>query len=180
MKTGTGTHPGLSVGALQTRMRPHPTPGFDGRRTKKKKLQVFLEYPLKILRDRRKAPSGKPFPRKGGKKMIQAQIAGNVGSTRFTETAKGAVLTVSVASNRKGQETRWAQVKLWNNRAVALRDIIRTGDSVYASGQAELQTYDRDGRTTAQLVIHANTFEFLGGTKREKEAEPNPVEPDEN
>lgn len=106
--------------------------------------------------------------------MIKSTITGHVGTVQFTEKeAAGdkpafSVLSFTVASNgttRSGQKvTNWATCKLWGPRAKSLHGHLVQGQGVAVTGRPEARGYaGNDGTAKAELVVHVDEFEFLGG-----------------
>jgi len=103
--------------------------------------------------------------------MLTAQLAGHVGTVKLVKKdAVGdkpafTVLQLSVASNAKtskGPVTNWTSVKLWGPRAEALAPHVSKGQAVAITGRPEAQAYNGESGLRADLVIHADTFEFIG------------------
>lgn len=106
--------------------------------------------------------------------MFKAIITGNVGSVKL---AKGTsrdedspaftVLNFTVASNSttsKGKTvTNWVSCKLWGARADGLAPHLVAGQQVLVEGRPEARAYASKNGPKADLVLHVEKLEFLGG-----------------
>jgi single-stranded DNA-binding protein len=120
-----------------------------------------------------------PDTRKGKPIMITATVTGHVGTVKLAsktgspEEGGFTVLNFTVASNavsRSGKNlTNWVSCKLWGPRAAGLAKQLVSGQGVVMTGRPESRAYiGKDGAAKSDLVLHVDTFEFLGG-KPDKE-----------
>ena len=103
--------------------------------------------------------------------MLKAQVAGNIGRDPEQKTFDSgkSVTTFSVASNRKvkGEKiTDWVKIEIWNEKKQEfVLNYLKKGQGVYIDGPANIETWEKDGKTNAQLVIKPDfegSIAFLG------------------
>ena len=115
--------------------------------------------------------------------MITATVSGHVGTVKLAskpgspEEGGFTVLNFTVASNavsRTGKSmTNWVSCKMWGARAEGLAKHLLTGQGVVVTGRPEARAYaGKDGTPKSDLVLHVDTFEFLGGKPGAEGTEP--------
>jgi single-strand DNA-binding protein len=105
--------------------------------------------------------------------MTTTIVSGHVGTVRLNskpgkaEEGGFTVLNFTVASNsvtKSGKEvTNWVTCKLWGPRAESLSKHLVKGQGVIVEGRPEARAYQgNDGSVKSDLVVHVNSFEFMG------------------
>jgi single-strand DNA-binding protein len=117
---------------------------------------------------------------------MNVTVVGNLGNDpelKFVKTAKGDMQVVSFSlaytpRERKGNEyvegeTMWFRVSQWGDKAEALVDALRKGDSVIVQGiQKQSPPFKtRDGSEKTALEINATTIGLVVKAKASKKVE---------
>ncbi len=110
----------------------------------------------------------------------QVVIQGNAGSDPELKFVKDnlAIATVSIAHTPRTQkdgrwqdgETMWVRVVQFGEKAEALVDAVKKGDSVIVTGALKLATYKgRDGQEKSGLEINATSVSVMARPSKRKE-----------
>jgi len=116
---------------------------------------------------------------------MNVTVVGNLGNDpelKFVKTAKGDIQVVSFSlaytpRERKGNEyvegeTMWFRVSQWGDKAEALVDALRKGDSVIVQGTQKQTTFKgRDGSEKSALEINATNIGLVVKAKTTKKVE---------
>jgi len=104
--------------------------------------------------------------------MIKMQIIGNLGKDCVVNTVNGKnVINFTVAHTEKykdGQgnmqeKTTWVDCAYWTDRT-AVAQYLTKGKQVYAEGQPEVKSFQRnDGTPGASLSLRVRDIQLLGG-----------------
>ncbi|MFT3675663.1 MAG: single-stranded DNA-binding protein [Chitinophagaceae bacterium] len=104
--------------------------------------------------------------------MIKMQIIGNLGKDCVVNTVNGKnVINFTVAHTEKfkdaqgnqQEKTTWVDCSYWTDRT-AVAQYLTKGKQVYADGQPEVRTFQRnDGTSGASLVLRVREIQLLGG-----------------
>jgi single-strand DNA-binding protein len=104
--------------------------------------------------------------------MIKMQIIGNLGKDCTVNTVNGKnVINFNVAHTEKfkdaqgnlQEKTTWVDCSYWTDRT-AVAQYLTKGKQVYAEGQPELRTYQKnDGTPGASLTLRVREVQLLGG-----------------
>ncbi len=104
--------------------------------------------------------------------MIKLQIIGNLGKDCVVNTVNGKnVINFTVAHTEKYKDqqgnmvekTTWVDCAYWTDRT-AIAQYLMKGKQVYAEGQPELKTFQRnDGTPGASLTMRVRDVQLLGG-----------------
>ncbi len=104
--------------------------------------------------------------------MIKMQIIGNLGKDCLVNTVNGKnVINFTVAHTEKykdsqgnqQEKTTWVDCAYWTDRT-AIAQYLTKGKQVYAEGQPEVRTFQRnDGTPGATLTLRVREVQLLGG-----------------
>lgn len=104
--------------------------------------------------------------------MIKMQIIGNLGKDCVVNTVNGKnVINFNVAHTEKykdsqgamQEKTTWVDCAYWTDRT-AIAQYLTKGKQIYAEGQPEVKTYQRnDGTTGFSLTMRVREVQLLGG-----------------
>lgn len=104
--------------------------------------------------------------------MIKMQVIGNLGKDCVVNTVNGKnVINFTVAHTEKfkdaqgnqQEKTTWVDCSYWTDRT-AVAQYLTKGKQVYADGQPEVRTFQRnDGTSGASLVLRVREIQLLGG-----------------
>ncbi len=104
--------------------------------------------------------------------MIKMQIIGNLGRDCTVNTVNGKnVINFTVAHTDKfkdaqgnmQEKTTWVDCAYWTDRT-AIAQYLTKGKQVYAEGQPEVRTYQKnDGTSGASLTLRVRDVQLLGG-----------------
>jgi single-strand DNA-binding protein len=104
--------------------------------------------------------------------MIKMQIIGNLGKDCVVNTVNGKnVINFTVAHTEKfkdsqgnqQEKTTWVDCAYWTDRT-AVAQYLTKGKQVYAEGNPELKTYQRnDGTPGTSLSLRVREVQLLGG-----------------
>jgi single-strand DNA-binding protein len=104
--------------------------------------------------------------------MIKMQIIGNLGKDCVVNTVNGKnVINFTVAHTEKFKDqqgnmqdkTTWVDCSYWTERT-AVAQYLTKGKQVYAEGNPELRTYQKnDGTQGASLSLRVREVQLLGG-----------------
>ncbi|MFI5132154.1 MAG: single-stranded DNA-binding protein [Chitinophagales bacterium] len=104
--------------------------------------------------------------------MIKMQIIGNLGKDCIVNTVNGKnVINFTVAHTEKykdsqgnqQEKTTWVDCAYWTDRT-AIAQYLTKGKQVYAEGQPEVRTFQRnDGTPGASLTLRVREVQLLGG-----------------
>lgn len=108
--------------------------------------------------------------------MNKALIIGNLTKTPELRTTKTgvSVCTFTVAVNRRrreGQEPEadFFRVTVWRQLGELCEKYLAKGRKVAVIGEVSVSTYEKDGKTYANLEITADSVEFLSPKEHEQE-----------
>src|SRR5689334_14735232 len=104
--------------------------------------------------------------------MIKMQIIGNLGKDCVVNTVNGKnVINFTVAHTEKykdsqgnqQEKTTWVDCAYWTDRT-AVAQYLTKGKQVYAEGQPEVRSFQRnDGTPGASLSLRVKEIQLLGG-----------------
>lgn len=104
--------------------------------------------------------------------MIKMQVIGNLGKDCVVNTVNGKnVINFTVAHTEKfkdaqgnmQEKTTWVDCSYWTDRT-AVAQYLTKGKQVYADGQPEVRSFQRnDGTSGASLVLRVREIQLLGG-----------------
>lgn len=104
--------------------------------------------------------------------MIKMQIIGNLGKDCIVNTVNGKnVINFTVAHTEKykdsqgnlQEKTTWVECAYWTDRT-AIAQYLTKGKQVYAEGQPEVRSFQRnDGTPGASLSLRVREIQLLGG-----------------
>ena len=104
--------------------------------------------------------------------MIKMQIIGNLGKDCIVNTVNGKnVINFTVAHTEKykdsqgnqQEKTTWVDCAYWTDRT-AIAQYLTKGKQVYAEGQPEVRSFQRnDGTPGASLTLRVREVQLLGG-----------------
>lgn len=112
--------------------------------------------------------------------LNRALIIGRVGQDPELRGSGTPVCNLSVATSerrkdRNGEtreETEWHSVTVFGKQAESCAEHLRKGSLVYIEGRLRTESYTgRDGTEKRKTVIIANTVQFLGGKREQREDE---------
>jgi single-stranded DNA-binding protein len=100
--------------------------------------------------------------------MLKTILTGSVGSVKLVQTTgKSSVLNINIATNRRVGEREyvdWTSAKVWGDRAEKLSPYVVKGAKLLVTGRPEARAFKKsDGTPGAELVLHIEDLEFLGG-----------------
>ena len=104
--------------------------------------------------------------------MIKMQVIGNLGKDCVVNTVNGKnVINFTVAHTEKykdsqgnqQEKTTWVDCAYWSDRT-AVAQYLTKGKQVYAEGQPEVRSFQRnDGTPGASLSLRVKDIQLLGG-----------------
>ncbi len=104
--------------------------------------------------------------------MIKMQVIGNLGKDCVVNTVNGKnVINFTVAHTEKykdsqgnqQEKTTWVDCAYWTDRT-AIAQYLTKGKQVYAEGQPEVRSFQRnDGTPGASLSLRVREIQLLGG-----------------
>lgn len=114
--------------------------------------------------------------------MNKALIIGNLTKTPELRTTKTgvSVCTFTVAVNRRrreGQEPEadFFRVTVWRQLGELCEKYLAKGRKVAVIGEVSVSTYEKDGKTYANLEITADNVEFLSPKEQDTQAQTAPA-----
>ena len=103
--------------------------------------------------------------------MIKTTICGNLVFDPELKTVadEKKVCILTVASNRPGKETADVlRVEIWGKAGETCKKYLKKGSGVVASGDLEIDLYDRDGETRVAVKLVNAQVEFTDRAPKEK------------
>ena len=96
-------------------------------------------------------------------------FSGNVGrdpELRYLENGM-IIANFSIAvEGRKGGDTLWMAVKVWNKSAQVIGDYVKKGSKIIVSGELQQETWTKEGVEKSRMVLNCQNFTLLD-SKRE-------------
>jgi len=92
-----------------------------------------------------------------------------------------AVAEISLAVNRPGrnrdgeQVTDWVRCQFWDRQAEVLSQYTKKGSLISVSGSLRIDSWEKEGEKRQKIFVRGVHFEFLGGRKRQTEADTSAV-----
>ena len=98
--------------------------------------------------------------------MLNASIIGNLGRDwEKRSTTAGDVDSTSCAVSEGKDKTIWVKLDAWGKTGERISQFSRKGSKIGVSGRFTLETWEKDGKTSAQIKI--NVADFTLCDKRE-------------
>lgn len=95
-------------------------------------------------------------------------FSGNVGKdpeVRYLESGM-IIANFSIAvEGRKGSDTLWMAVKVWNKPAQVIADYVKKGSKIIVSGELQQETWTKDGVEKSRMVVNCQNFTLLDSKK---------------
>jgi len=95
-------------------------------------------------------------------------FSGNVGrdpELRYLESGM-IIANFSIAvEGRKGGDTLWMAVKVWNKPAQVIGDYVKKGSKIIVSGELQQETWTKEGVEKSRMVLNCQNFTLLDSKK---------------
>lgn len=112
----------------------------------------------------------------------KAIVVGYLGKDpELSETSGGnSVCRLAVATSRswtdkktndKVEETEWHRISVWGKQAESCKKYLSKGRMVYVEGRLRTSSYEKEGQKHYSTEIVADTVQFLGGGKNDRNEE---------
>lgn len=95
--------------------------------------------------------------------MRNLTIAGNLGSDwQKRSTAAGDVHNSSVAIRAGKDKTLWVKCSAWGKTGQTLAQYTHKGSQICLSGEMDMDTWEKDGKSYSQITLNVRDFTLLG------------------
>jgi single-strand DNA-binding protein len=89
---------------------------------------------------------------------------------RRLQSGESCVVTISLAVNRPGRDTKtdWLPVQFWNKNATRFAEFVKKGNLLSVTGSMRIETWDSNGETRQRAYIHGESFQMLESKSAQK------------
>jgi single-strand DNA-binding protein len=91
-------------------------------------------------------------------------FSGNVGrdpDIRYFEDGRVVANFNLAVEGRKGRDTLWMKVAVWNKPAQVIADYVKKGSKIIVSGELQQETWTKEGVEKSQMVLSCEKFTLL-------------------
>ena len=95
-------------------------------------------------------------------------FSGNVGrdpEARYLDDGKIIVNFSIAVESRRGGDTLWMPVKVWNKPAQVIIDYVKKGSKIIVSGELQQETWTKEGVEKSRTVLNCQNFTLLDSKK---------------
>jgi single-strand DNA-binding protein len=95
-------------------------------------------------------------------------FSGNVGrdpDIRYFEDGRVVANFNLAVEGRKGRDTLWIKVAVWNKPAQVIADYVKKGSKIIVSGELQQETWTKDGAEKSQMALNCQNFTLLDSRK---------------